>query len=191
MHQPPEATGMIMVERITPVIAALFGEFPQQTETCLGGLFIKLREESPPSWKAVHKALVRLSDQLDMPIPRKQQATIQGQLDWMSWFLLGEESGVLKGFLQDFDFEGHADVETLVFLSDVLDDGHGLFASRYEGRPAPGVPTLLQARRWETVLRTGTSQFADASGDLHKWLTTRCKHLARLWSSWVSTLLPQ
>lgn len=191
MHQSFEATGMIMVERITPIITALFGEYLQQTETCMGGVFVKLWEESPPTWRSVHKALVRLSDQLDMPIPRKQQATIQGQLDWMSWFLLGEESKDLNAFLKKFSFEGYADVETLVFLSDVLDDGHGLFASRFEGRLAHGVPALLQSKRWETVRRTGASQFTEASSDLQNWLSLKCKHLSRLWASWVSTLLPQ
>jgi hypothetical protein len=191
MPQCTEATGMLMLERITPVITALFGGYVQQVTACQDGFIIKLWEDMPPSWRQVHQALVQLGDKLDMPIPLKAKSTIHGQLDWFAWFLREKESSDLQALLREHSFEGMADIETLFLLSDILDDGHGLFAMRFEGLLPRGIPALLQPRRPQRRHQTADQQNDTRSqSKLPNWLHPKGKPAAHFWTNWVNTLLP-
>jgi hypothetical protein len=191
MHQRTEATGMLMLERITPVITALFGGYVQQATACQNGIIIKLWEDMPPSWRDVHRALVQLSKTLDMPIPLNAMSTIQGQLDWFAWFLRNEESGDLQALLREHRFEGMADIETLFLLSDILNDGHGLFAIRFEGLLPRGIPALLQPRRPQRLHQAADQQTdAPSRSNLPNWLRPKGKPATHFWANWVNTLLP-
>jgi hypothetical protein len=190
MHQRTEATGMLMLERITPVITALFGGYIQQATACQGGFIIKLWEDMPPSWREVHRALVQLGNALDMPIPPKARSTIQGQLDWFAWFLRNEESSDLQALLRDHCFEGVADIETLFLLSDILNDGHGLFAMRFEGLPPRGIPALLQPKRQRISQVAAPQTDAASRSGFQNWLRPKGKSASHFWANWVNTLLP-
>ncbi len=190
MHQRTEATGMLMLERITPVITALFGGYVQQATPCQDGIIIKLWEEMPPSWREVHRALIQLGNKLDMPIPPNAKTTIQGQLDWFAWFLRNEESSDLQSLLREHVFEGMADIETLFLLSDILNDGHGLFAMRFEGLLPRGIPALLQPRRPQRHLQSVEQSGAPLRLNLPNWLRPKGKSVSHFWANWVNTLLP-
>lgn len=191
MHQRTEATGILMLERITPVITALFGGYAQQITTCQDGIIIKLWEDMPPSWRQVHLALVQLGNTLDMPIPHKAKSTIKGQLDWFAWFLREEESSDLKALLREHSFEGMADIETLFMLSDILNDGHGLFALRFEGLLPRGIPALLQPRRPQRHHHVADRQTdAPSRLNLPNWLRPKGKPVTHFWTNLANTLLP-
>jgi len=191
MHQRTEATGMLMLERITPVITALFGGYLQQATVCQEGIMIKLWEDMPPTWRQVHQALVQLGNTLDMPIPRKAQSKIKDHLDWFAWFLRSEESTRLQALLREHSFESMVDLDTLFLLSEILDDGHGLFAMRCEGLLPRGVPALLLPRRPQRLPHAAAQQACASSRfKLPNWLPPKGKQVLHFWSNWVNTLLP-
>jgi hypothetical protein len=191
MPQCTEATGMLMLERVTPVITALFGGYLQQATVCEKGIMIKLWEDMPPTWRQVHQALVQLGNALGMPISGKSQFTIQGQLDWFSWFLRNEESPQLQTLLREHSFEGMADLDTLFLLSEILDDGHGLFFMRCEGLLPRGIPALLLPRRPQRIRQAAAPQaYAPSRLKLPNWLPHKGKQVFHFWSNWVNTLLP-
>lgn len=191
MHQRTEATGMLMLERITPVITALFGGYLQQATVCQEGIMIKLWEDMPPTWRQVHQALVQLGNALGMPIPRKAQSKIKDQLDWFSWFLRNEESSQLQTLLREHSFEGMADLDTLFLLSEILNDGHGLFGMRFEGLLPRGVPALLLPRRPQRLPQAAAQQASAPSRlKVSDWLPPKGKQVLHFCTNWVNTLLP-
>jgi hypothetical protein len=66
-----DATGVLMLERVTPVITALFGGFDlDESYPGDGQAYIaRLSESSDPQWSDVLEALTDLASQLDLPVP--------------------------------------------------------------------------------------------------------------------------
>lgn len=66
-----DATGVLMLERVTPVITALFGSFNlDESYPGNGQAYIaRISESNDPQWSDVLEALTDLAAQFDLPAP--------------------------------------------------------------------------------------------------------------------------
>ena len=130
-----DATGVLVLDRITPVITALFGGFnldatyPGDGETYIA----RISEGNDPQWDDIRDNLVELAYQLGRPFPEDEEPSIQSYLRLLAKHFSAEGDPQLEHLLKAHRFEGDAELETLFIVARCLDDGHGLRAIRFEG----------------------------------------------------------
>lgn len=142
-----DATGVLVLSAVTPVIKALFGNFSLDPEGGEDGqaYIAVLSEESNPSWDDVLEGLVELSQSLALDVPSDFES-LEGYLE-----LLGrhfgakdqEKLGDLTGE-DNVDMDTHPELRVLFAIANQLDDGHGLAALQIEGAWHSQRPRLFE-----------------------------------------------
>ncbi len=129
-----EATGILVLNQVTPVIRALFSEFRLDADYPGNGeAYIALRSDSSPSWDDLRETLTDLARSLAL-IPSPDTLTPIGEvLQVLSDHFCADGNTALDSMIQRDDFGDAADLKDLFLLATCFDDGHHLREIRFEG----------------------------------------------------------
>lgn len=128
-----DATGVLVLRTVTPVIKALFEPFNlDEFYPGNGRAAISQRSGSQaPQWGAVLDGLTLLAASLDLPA---SEETL-GMEDVLT--MLAEhfdtKSYEFEGLIEHHSFEGTADLDPLFLIATCFDDGHQLTVIEFEG----------------------------------------------------------
>jgi hypothetical protein len=175
-----EGTGVLMLERVTPIITALFGDFSLDANYPGGGqAYIAIRDEiNPPDWSDIARHLARSAPKLGINV--KAGADIVDVLRAYARHYQREDDEDMKCLLDEQHvLKEDADLETLFRIASLLNDGHQLAAIRFEGcwycsRPRLfefGGDAFFYSR--EIKLSGSTRQTMNFAADLHVALTQK------------------
>lgn len=141
-----DVTGVLTLDRVTPVITALFGTFVHRVVYPADGkgCRIEVSETAVPLWKDILKALIALEKDLEIQVPHylTPKPSMAMHLILLAAHLRADDRVDLHQLCVDHTFDGDADLAHLFMIATSLDDGHGLFAIRYQGAPSHGNPLL-------------------------------------------------
>ena len=129
-----EATGVLVLDRVTPVIRALFGGFQLDADYPGNGeAYIALVGNAPPSWDDLREELVELAKPLGF-IPSVAATPPVGEVLQVLAQHFGADGNVaLMSLIGRDRFEDAADLHVLFLLATCFDDGHHLREIRFEG----------------------------------------------------------
>ena len=133
-----DATGVLMLERVTPVITALFGGFDlDESYPGDGQAYIaRLSESSDPQWSDVLEALTDLSSQLDLPVPDDDDSENDPMgtiIEVLAKHFGTDQNPELQNLVEHHQFEDSADLEALMLIASCFNDGYNLAAIQFEG----------------------------------------------------------
>lgn len=130
-----DATGVLVLDRVTPVITTLFGGFKlDEAYPGNGEVYIaRLSESHDPLWDNVIDALTALTDSLGLTPPAEPDAGVEGYLRLLAKHFGAEDRENLEHLIDSHDFDDRVDLEALFLIATCLDDGHGLKAIKFEG----------------------------------------------------------
>jgi len=133
-----DATGVLMLERVTPVITALFGGFDlDESYPGDGQAYIaRLSESSDPQWSDVLEALTDLAAQLDLPVPDEddpEDDPTETIIKVLAKHFGTDHDPELQNLVEQHQFVHSADLEALLLIASCFNDGHNLAAIQFEG----------------------------------------------------------
>ena len=130
-----EGTGVLVLERVTPVIKALFGAFAlNEGHPGNGQAYIaQIAETNDPRWTDVLDGLEDLAAQLGIPMPDDEELSIPPLLERLAAHFGADQDGELENLIEHHQFEDSADLEALLLIASRFDDGHHLTAIQFEG----------------------------------------------------------
>lgn len=129
------ATGVVVLDRMTPVIEALFGGFnlqaaPPEAQSCSIAAI--------PTWTDVLARLRALSETLSLDPPEGALDTVPSALLLFAAHFCCVDDPALADLLEAHRFERDADIETLFTIAKRFDDGHGLKTVKFNASPYQG-----------------------------------------------------
>jgi hypothetical protein len=130
-----EATGLLVLDQVTPVIAALFCEFNLKPDfPGKGRAAIALTAGRDfPRWQNIHVNLSALGAYLGLLPDEEGTPDPQTILSaWAGYFNV-EQDAVWQHLIERYSCRETADLETLFLLATRFDDGHHLTAIEFEG----------------------------------------------------------
>ncbi|EIU1299062.1 hypothetical protein V7I75_28375 [Pseudomonas aeruginosa] len=130
-----EGTGVLLLNRVTPVIKALFGAFAlDENHPGNGQAYIaQIAETNDPRWTDVLDGLENLATQLDIPMPDDEELSIPPLLERLAAHFGADQDEELENLIEHHQFEDSADLEALLLIATRFDDGHNLTAIQFEG----------------------------------------------------------
>ncbi len=130
-----EGTGVLMLDRVTPVIKALFGAFALDENYPGDGLayIARIAETNDPQWSDVLDNLGSLAAQLGIPVPDGDAPMLAPLLERMAVHFGTDQDEELENLIEHHRFEDSADLEALLLIATCLNDGHNLVAIQFEG----------------------------------------------------------
>ena len=138
-----KVTGVLVLDKVTPVITALFGDchldadYPGE-----GRAYIALPPETtPPCWKDILSRLSRLGADLGI-LPGEAPDAETLLSSWAKHFQVGQDEE-WDHLIEHYRFEGAAELDTLFLLATRFEDGHRLTAIEYEGSWYRSKPRLF------------------------------------------------
>lgn len=144
-HNYYDATGVLILDQVTPVIAALFGGFAlDATHVDQGEVSItRLSSLHDPQWSEINDSLCALASRLGVVLDEVRagdQPTLPSCLRQLAVYFHVAQDLTLGRLIATHAFDGSADVETLFAIASRFDDGHGLKAIKFEGAWHSGKP---------------------------------------------------
>lgn len=141
-----DATGVLILDRVTPVITALFGAFRlDATFPGDGEVYIaRLSESDDPQWDDVLDGLVKLAKTLELSLPAGDELGMQAVLRALTKHFRADNREDLDQLIEHHSFEDTADSEDLFLIATCFDDGHGLAAIKLEGAWHCDKPRLFE-----------------------------------------------
>lgn len=131
-----EGTGVLMLDRVTPVIKALFGGFAlDENYPGNGQAYIaQIAETHNPQWDDVLEGLADLAATLGLDLPDQQgDSSLSGILELLAEHFGADQDEELANLIEHHNFEDGADLDALLLIATCLDDGHHLTAIQFEG----------------------------------------------------------
>ena len=130
-----EGTGVLVLDRVTPVINALFGTFAlDESHPGNGQAYIaQIAETNDPQWTDVLDGLEDLATQLGIPMPDEEELSIPPLLERLAAHFGADQDGELENLIEHHQFEDSVDLDALLLIATCLDDGHHLTAIQFEG----------------------------------------------------------
>lgn len=130
-----EGTGVLVLDRVTPVIKALFGAFAlDENHPGHGQAYIaRIAETNDPQWIDVFGGLEDLAAQLGIPMPEDEGLSVPPVLERLAEFFGTSRDEELANLIEHHQFEDGADLEALLLIATCFDDGHHLTAIQFEG----------------------------------------------------------
>lgn len=141
-----DATGILVLDKVTPVITALFGgmnldaSYPGNGQAYIA----RLSEGGDSSWAAIQESLYELANTLGMALPADAEETIEECLYLLAEHFGAGEDEVLGNLIEHHSFEDDADLDALFEIAVRLNDGHGLKAIQIEGAWHCDKPRLFE-----------------------------------------------
>jgi hypothetical protein len=141
-----DMTGVLILDKITPVIKALFGVFElDETYPGNGQAYIaNMSEGSSCSWEYVLEKLQELVEELGLALPEDAEDTIEEHLYVLATHFGADENEVLSNLIEHNVFEDDADLDSLFTIAKAFDDGHGLKAYKTETAWHCSAPRLFE-----------------------------------------------
>ncbi|MDR1936516.1 MAG: hypothetical protein LBS49_13235 [Candidatus Accumulibacter sp.] len=143
-----DATGVLRLDRVTPVIRALFGAFLfDEAYPGNGEAFIaRLSEGNDPQWGDIRDGLIDLAADLEIARPDDgdppSMASILKAL--AGHFGAGPDDELARILVRGpFDDSDPAEMETLFLIATCFDDGHRLNALQFQGAWYCSRPRLM------------------------------------------------
>jgi hypothetical protein len=131
-----DATGVLVLSQVIPVIKALFSVFNlDESYPGNGEAYIaRMSESDNPEWDDVREGLADLAIQLGLIVPKQDgEPTIETLLRTISTYFDADEDEVLEQFIEDQSFDDDIDLDALFLIATRFDDGHHLEAIMFEG----------------------------------------------------------
>jgi hypothetical protein len=135
-HDSYDATGVLILDRVTPVITALFGAFhldasyPGQGQASIA----RTSGSKDPQWDDVRDGLAHLSANLGLALPdREDDPTVADLLPALAAHFGVARDEELDRLIRHGDFEGDLDLEVLFRLALRFDGGHRLTVLSFAG----------------------------------------------------------
>ena len=123
-----DATGVLVLDQVTPVITALFGglkldaSYPGNGEVYIA----QIAEDSGAHWDDVCEDLVALAQSLGLSVPSEGPPTMDDVLAVLSRHFGTDQDEDLQHLIEHHRFEDDSDLDALFLIATRLDDGHGL-----------------------------------------------------------------
>lgn len=132
-----DATGVLVLDKVTPVIEALFGAFHLDANYPGGGevYIATISEQRRPSWDAISDALAEVAKTLSVKVSRaKQRYRIRSTLLALAAHFGTAPDSPSYQMIEHHRFESEEpELTTLFGIAQALNDGHGLSAIKFEG----------------------------------------------------------
>lgn len=176
-----DATGVLMLNRITPVITALFGAFElDETYPGDGRAYIaRISESNDPQWADILEGLIDLTNDLDLAVGEEDgEATIETALWALASHFTVDQDEELAHLIEHHPFENEADLEALFLIASRFDDGHQLTAILFEGCWHCSKPRLFEFGGDACFLSQEVSLFGTSSHTLELGAELRKARLA-------------
>jgi hypothetical protein len=142
-----DATGVLILDRVTPVITALFGAFKLDASFPGNGQvsIARISGSKDPQWDDVRDGLARLAADLGLAVPdQKNDPTVASLLPALAAHFSVERDEELDFLIRHTDFTGGADLDLLFRLATRFDDGHRLTVLVFEGSWHCSMPRLFE-----------------------------------------------
>ncbi|ASD11638.1 hypothetical protein [Pseudomonas aeruginosa] len=130
-----DATGVLVLNKVTPVITALFGGMKlDPSYPGNGQVYIALiSEESGGHWHDVRDKLIELAQSLGLFTTSEGAPSMDDVLDVLARHFGADQDEELQHLIEYHSFEDDVDLSALFVIATRLDDGHGLKEIRFEG----------------------------------------------------------
>lgn len=127
------ATGVLVLDQVTPVITALFGAFElDASHPCEGKAYIA--HDGYIAWSDIADRLAVLAAQLDLPAPSEDDPpTITSLLCALADHFGADQNEELAHLIEHHSFEDATNLDALLLIAGAFDDGHCLTAIEIEG----------------------------------------------------------
>lgn len=174
-----DATGVLVLDKVTPIIEALFGGLnvdaghPGNGEAYIA----RISEGSDALWDDIKSNLEELAEGFGLP-PQENGDGIRAVLHRWAVHFEVENNESLKRLIETHDFEDAADLESLFLLATCFDEGHGLKAIVLEGCWYCSKPRLFEFGgeghfiSREVVVYRGSSSAQELGNDIRDALLT-------------------
>jgi hypothetical protein len=139
-------TGVLVLDKVTPVITALFGDFHLDASYPGDGrAYIALSaERALPCWEDILLRLSRLGADLGI-LPSEAPDAETALSAWARQFDADQdEDEALQNLIEHYRFEDAAELDVLFLLATRFDDGHRLTAIEFEGGWYCSKPRLFE-----------------------------------------------
>lgn len=129
-----DATGVLVLDQITPVITALFSglkldaSYPGDGEVYIA----LIAEEGGAHWDDICEDLVSLAQSLGLSVPNEGTPTMNDVLAVLSGHFGADQDEELQNLIEQHRFEDGADLDALFLIATRFDDGHNLQEIRFE-----------------------------------------------------------
>jgi hypothetical protein len=140
-----DATGVLVLDRVTPVITALFGRFNLDGNYPGNGkaYIAWLSETGDPQWDEVWDDLSDLARQLKIDLPDDDSPSTASILKRLAEYFDGLDEA-LDRFIERQPFDDSANIEALFQIATRCNDGHNLSALQFQGAWYCGKPRLFE-----------------------------------------------
>ncbi len=140
-----DMTGVLVLDKVTPVIKALFGVFElDERYPGNGEAYIAcIAESSCCSWDSVLENLHELAQDLLGHAPENGE-TVDDVLLILATHFKAEQNEELANLIEHRNFEDEADLASLFTIARAFDDGHGLKAYKTETAWRCSQPRLFE-----------------------------------------------
>lgn len=130
-----DATGVLVLDRVTPVISALFGAFLLDADWPGNGhaYIARISETNDPHWTDIRDGLMRLVAQLHLPCPEDEDITIHTLFGLLADHFDANDDDRLNTLVNAHPLDDAASLEALFMIALCFNDGHGLRAIQFEG----------------------------------------------------------
>ena len=129
-----DMTGVLSLNKVTPVIKALFGpleldaNYPGNGEAYIANI----SESTSCSWDSVLDNLHELVEELGLSLPEDAEDNVEEHLNVLTTHFGSDDNTTLANLIEMIDFEDDADPDTLFTIALAFDDGHGLKSYKTE-----------------------------------------------------------
>lgn len=144
-----DMTGVLVLDKITPVIRALFGAFAlDEKEFENGQVYIAdISATQDHKWTCVHDNLLALAGSLGLDIAGIKPAAaeeVEAVISLLATHFKADGNTDLLNLIDHTDFDEDADLEAVFTLARAFDDGHGLKGFKTEAAWHSDRPRLFE-----------------------------------------------
>ena len=130
-----DATGVLLLDRVTPIIVALFGGYHlDESHPGDGAAYIARRSESNDlQWSAVKDELIKLATQFNLTLGVEGDDSFEAVLEVFATHFGADKNEEFAHFVAHHRFQDSAELDALFRIATCFNDGHNLAAIQFEG----------------------------------------------------------
>lgn len=141
-----DMTGVLVLNKVTPVIKALFGPLELDENHPGNGIvyIANISESTSCSWDSVLENLREVAEGLGLSLPEDAEDSAEEHLNMLATHFCADGNTDIANLIEMTDFEDDADVDTLFTIALAFDDGHGLKSYKTEASWHCSKPRLFE-----------------------------------------------